>query len=284
MNKALFGCASIVAVLASIGCSAGDDAAKTTASQSQAFSVSGHTVTGQFQRDVSLDLEVDFSCDRTKTSLTWSGTWILKDVSAKLRLQNNTKGTHTTTSEEVLVSLAVEPETAITIDKKGSVLSNPNAAMGNPWIYFMPTKNDKPLLSAPLVLGRCNGGGGKLKKHFDFTALASLLMNVRPDPEDNNACTKDSTNIYVDGTLETVLGEIEGNIWFQQNSQHRSADEETTLQFTLFAEAHDLTFAKRPPAGGAGGNPLVSVCIPTQGVDCADNSDPWLILGRCNKL
>jgi hypothetical protein len=273
-----------MAIGASVGCSAGEQPPETTTTTAQAFTVSGDTVTGSLERDVSFNVEADFDCQKDKFYLTWTGTWLLRDVKAALRLQNNRKGTKTTESQEVIASLAVEPETAITVARKGAIIGNDNAGIGNPYVMVMPQKNGHNLLSEPLNLGRCNGKG-KFAKRFDFTALAKLLMRVRPDPVDNNACYKDPANIYIDGTLETVLGEIHAKVWFQKNPVQRTYAEQTELDFTLTVETpRKLEFAKSPKEYGAGGNPLVAVCVNTKYNDCDDKQDPWLILGRCNKL
>lgn len=270
MNKHVFASVVSVVFVSLVGCASDNASDPTQGSTAEPLTVSGGTVSGQIARDVSLDLTMDFRCERTTSSFTWTGSVIARDVAAEVRLQNNTKGTHTTDAESVTASVAIAPEEPITVSKKSET---ENWSMGNPWIWFQAYKGSQPI-GDPFVVGRCTGGGGRFKKRFDFSALAALKLKVHP--VDNDSCTRSSDQVMLDGTLESI-GEISGKVWFRQNDVHFSSAQDADLNVIFLAKADDLVFAKSPHYGGAGGNPLVYLRLSRPETE-------WFKLGRCNKL
>ena len=197
--------------------------------------------------------------------ITLGGTIALGDVTARVTLSNNEKGTLSTTiTQDMDFSMLLDD--SITIPKQpplGGVGGNPHI-----WLQFHDGKGNN--LSGEIYLGRCVQG---LNISTELLMQAIALADISADGCSNNP----GPQITLGGNI--TLSGLHARIIFRNNKKG-------TLQtiamrdVTLIAEGQQMVVPKQPSQGGVGGNPLISIQF--MGDDGA-LTDP-VSLGRCNQL
>jgi hypothetical protein len=198
--------------------------------------------------------------------VTLSGTIALGDVTARVTLSNNTKGTHSTAVvQEMDFSLLLGDD--IVIPKQpvlGGVGGNPHI-----WIQFHDGRGNNQ--SDEIYLGRCVQG---LNISAELLQQAIALAEIGGD-----GCSNHPGPIITLGGTITLSG-LHARLIFRNNVKGTHTAEEVR-DVTLIGEGEEIVIPKQPSQGGVGGNPLIGI----QFLD--GNGDPLadpVSLGRCTQL
>jgi hypothetical protein len=221
---------------------------------------------GKFFAQATID-----ACDNSGgPNITLAGELVLGGIDGRIILRNNRKGTHKATADVVAEVSLLEPGETIQFAKQP-----PRGGVGgNPWIYLQLFDKSWRPISDRVLLGRCVQGIVPL-------ALDMVL------PTDASADISAEGCLNHPGPQITLLGELalgglNGRLTFQNNRKGTHVHEEAVdVDFVILEPGESLTFAKQPPLGGAGGNPLIYF----QFID--DGSAPLsgeFFLGRCVQL
>jgi hypothetical protein len=198
--------------------------------------------------------------------VTLAGEIALGDLTARVTLSNNTKGTHTTTvTDEMDFSLLLGD--SITLPKqpvRGGVGGNPHI-----WLQFHDGRGNNQ--SGEIYLGRCVQG---LQVSAELVNAAIALAEIGGDGCSNHP----GPTITLGGTI--TLSGLHARLIFRNNVKGTHTAE-AIRDVTLIGEGDQVTVPKQPSQGGVGGNPLINV----QFLD--ENGDPIanpVSLGRCTQL
>lgn len=203
--------------------------------------------------------------------ITMGGDITLGGLGGKLRFSNNEKGTH---EHEEDVTVAIEflkDGEKIQFNKQPSR----GGVGGNPWIYAQFFHSDGQHISDEILLGRCVQG-------LDPTALAFALAAAAQANISGGSCSgKGGTEMRVTGDIK--LSGINANLIFRNNEKgtHEHSEDDVTISLVVLPDGETISFDKRPPQGGAGGNPHVYFQF-MDGKNAGIGSEMYL--GRCNKL
>lgn len=198
--------------------------------------------------------------------VTIEGEIVLGDLTARVTLSNNAKGTHTATvTSDLDFSLLLGD--SITIPKqpsRGGVGGNPHI-----WIQFHDGKGNNQ--SGEIYLGRCVQG---LKVSAELINEIIALADISAEGCSNHP----GPWITLGGTV--TLSGLHARLIFRNNMKGTHTAE-VTRDVTLIAEGEEITIPKQPSRGGVGGNPHISL----QFLDGKGDAytDP-IYLGRCNQL
>lgn len=230
--------------------------------------------------DVSLDLTQRASCSVQATPsgctnnpgpyITLNGELRLSGVSARIILTNNRKFTHVASTDVWADVVLIPAGESIKINKQPSQ----GGVGGNPWIYFQFTDGKGGDYGRPQLLGRCVQG--LTAAALDFKMPTHARANVT-----SGGCSN-SPGPYVSLNGELKLGGLSGEIILTNNRKFTHATSaDVVVSIVLIPDGESIVFAKQPPLGGAGGNPLIYL----QFLDGSGNEigKPFFI-GRCNKL
>ena len=202
--------------------------------------------------------------------ITLDGELTLSGVNARIILTNNRRFTHVTSADVTADVVLIPVGEEIVIHKQPSL----GGVGGNPWIYLQFT-DGKKALGKPQLLGRCVQG--LRKAELDFTIPTGAHVNTSSEGGCDNS---GGPNITLSGELR--LGGLCGQLIFTNNAKFTHATSaDVTVDIVLLPEGRTITFAKQPPLGGAGGNPLIYV----QFLDGsgAELTAP-IFVGRCNQI
>ena len=148
---------------------------------------------------------------------------------------------------------------------------------GNPWIFIKFT-NGSTWSSEEFLLGRCVQGLSPVD--VDFSFLTSATVDVSAEGCQNSGGPQITMNgklalTGIDATL------ILRNTYDDGKKGTHENDDDVMIELVILKETEYITLMKPPPAGGAGGNPLIYF----QFLDGEGEpmGDPFF-LGRCNKL
>ena len=202
--------------------------------------------------------------------ITIDGSMGLGGVKARIILTNNERWTHVA-SDDVIADVDIAPAGQnLTFHKQPSQ----GGVGGNPWIYFQLNNCKGTTLSNPLLLGRCVQG-------LSPTALDFLLPTNATCRVSSDVCSN-SPGPYVTLDGELRLGGVGGTLILTNNAKFtHAASGDVVIDIVLIPEGQSIRFHKQPPAGGAGGNPIIYV----QFLNGSGSpvGDP-IKLGRCNKI
>lgn len=204
-------------------------------------------------------------------SITLSGKLSLGGLNGRLIFRNNTKGTHTHTEDVTTEVVILEPGQSVQFAKQPPL----GGVGGNPFIYLQFLDGSMKALSDPILLGRCVQGLSPASLDFIHAVVGKANITA-------GSCTNSGGPfVTVSGAL--TLGGINGKLIFTNSDNYppHVRDEDVQISFVILPPGESITFAKQPPLGGAGGNPLVYF----QFTDPAGNplSDEFS-LGRCSQL
>ena len=198
--------------------------------------------------------------------VTLEGEIALGDVTARVTLSNNAKGTHTAdVTQDLDFSLLLGD--SITLPKqpvRGGVGGNPHI-----WIQFHDGRGNNQ--TAEVYLGRCVQG---LQISAELLNEAIALAEIGGDGCSNHP----GPTITLGGTI--TLSGLHARLIFRNNMKGTHTAE-AMRDVTLIAEGDQVVVPKQPSQGGVGGNPLISI----QFID--GNGDAYtdpVSLGRCNQL
>lgn len=220
---------------------------------------------------MSAKVDAGFCDNSTGPVITISGELALEGLNGKLIFRNNTKGTHEG-SEDVSVDLVLLGE-----DEEIRFAKQPprGGVGGNPFIFIQLLDGSMTPFSDPIFLGRCVQG-------LDPVAEDLVLSSVGAVSVTTGSCNnKGGPDITLSGAL--TLGGINARLTFTNSDQYppHIRDEDVQVEFVILRPGEEITFAKQPPLGGAGGNPLISFQF-TDPMGGAMSDE--LFLGRCTKL
>lgn len=213
---------------------------------------------------------VDACTNNPGPFITLQGELALGGVNARLIFRNNRRGTHEH-SEDVEVDVVLIPEgETIRFAKQPSR----GGVGGNPWIYaeFLDGAGDP--LSEEILFGRCVQG-------LDPSLLEFLLpTDVSVEVAGDGCSNSGGPQITLSGEIR--LGGLSSRLIFRNNQKGtHEHDEYTDVSVVILGGDESITFAKQPPQGGAGGNPLIYLQF-TDG-----QGNPYggeIFLGRCTRL
>jgi len=202
--------------------------------------------------------------------ITIDGSLGLGGAKARIILTNNEKWTHVATGDVVADVDIVPAGQSLTFHKQP-----PQGGVGgNPWIYFQFNNCKGTTLSNPILLGRCVQGLNPAA--LDFLLPTAASCNVTSDGCSNSP----GPFVTLDGELR--LGGVGGTLILTNNAKFtHAASGDVVIDVVLLPDGQSITFHKQPPAGGAGGNPIIYV----QFLNGSGSpvGDP-IKLGRCNKI
>ena len=202
--------------------------------------------------------------------ITINGEMALSGVGARIILSNNAKGTHTAGAEVSTDLVLIPAGESIKIAKQPSR----GGVGGNPWIYLQFVDGQGGSLGSPQLLGRCVQGLKNARGTFGIPTGANC-----------NVSTGDCTNSggpFITLNGEIKLGGLGAQIILTNNAKFTHATSaDVVIDVVLLEDGKSITFAKQPPLGGAGGNPLIYLqFINGSGSPIGSR----ILLGRCNQL
>ena len=202
--------------------------------------------------------------------ITLDGDLTLGGIGARIILSNNAKGTHTASAD------VVADVTLIPAGEKFQIAKQPSrgGVGGNPWIYFQFLDAQGGTLCAPIKLGRCVQG------LTNASGVFSILTGATCNVSSGDCTNSGGPHITLDGELR--LGGLNGRLILTNNAKFtHAASDDVVIDLVLLPDGQSITFAKQPPLGGAGGNPLIYVQF-TSGSGSPIGAP--ILLGRCNQL
>ena len=202
--------------------------------------------------------------------VTLDGDLTLGGIGARIILSNNTKGTHTAGADVVADVNLIPAGEKFQISKQPSR----GGVGGNPWIYFQFLDAQGGSLCAPIKLGRCVQG------LTNASGVFSILTGATCNVSSGDCTNSGGPHITLDGELR--LGGLNGRLILTNNAKFtHAASDDVVIDVVLLPDGQSITFAKQPPLGGAGGNPLIYLQF-TSGSGSPIGSP--ILLGRCNQL
>ena len=214
-------------------------------------------------------------CDNSNGPyITFNGDITMGGVDARIIYRNNLKATH-------------EGETPITADvtliPKGEQIRfakqpSHGGVGGNPWIYAQYSKqtstNTSEAITDDLLLGRCVQG-------LDPTALAFLLNTSASVKVSGDCSGAGGPDITLKGKM--ALRGVNTKLTFTNNEKgtHEYVEDDVSVDVVLLDDGESISFTKKPPEGGAGGNPHLYFQF------LNGDKQPMteeVYLGRCNSI
>ena len=202
-------------------------------------------------------------------TITIDGAISLGGLTANLILQNNLKGTHTTTLVEWATNISLVPLGAPIVIPKQPVLGGVG---GNPYIYMQFYDSKGNALTDETLLGRCVQG---------FTLGGDFLNDVAASTTVSSGGLNNSPGPTITMSGELVLSGLKARLIFRNNPKGTHTAE-TFTDVNIIVDGSKVTIPKSPHLGGAGGNPLVLIQF-LQGDGTTPITDR-ILLGRCNKI
>jgi hypothetical protein len=202
--------------------------------------------------------------------ITLNGEMRLSGISARIILSNNTKFTHSAGADVSADVVIIPAGESIQIAKQPSQ----GGVGGNPWIYLQFCDGKGKDLGSPQLLGRCVQGLTKASGNFTIPTGASCNVS-------GGDCTNSGgPSITLSGELK--LGGLGAKLILTNNAKFTHATSaDVVVSVVLLEDGKSITFAKQPPLGGAGGNPLIYLQF------LSGSGSPLgspILLGRCNQL
>lgn len=201
--------------------------------------------------------------------ITLSGEMALSGINGRLVFKNNEKGTHTRTEDRIVDVVLVPEGESIKFNKQPSS----GGVGGNPWIYLQFFDGNWNPISEETLLGRCVQGLNLMNFNFNMPADASV---------DISGSCSNSPGPYVNLDGELKLSGLNAKLIFRNNEKGtHEHEEETSVDLVIIPAGETITFAKQPPLGGVGGNPLVYFQFTDANGSPLSNQ---FSLGRCTQL
>jgi len=230
-------------------------------------------VTGNMPMPAALYMEstIDACDNSTGPYITMAGDISLGGLGGTLRFSNNVRGTHVHEEDVIVAVEFLKNGEAIQFNKQPSR----GGVGGNPWIYAQFFHDDGQPISDEILLGRCVQG-------LSPTALAFALASSAKVNVSGASCSgKGGTEMRLTGDMK--LSGVSANLIFRNNEKgtHEHSEDDVTVNVVILPDGDSISFDKRPPQGGAGGNPHVYFQF-TDGNNAGMGSEMYL--GRCNKL
>ena len=237
-----------------------------------ATAASAASVSQSFTQTARVSLQATPSgCDNNPGPfITLNGELTLSGASARITLSNNAKGTHTATTDVTADVVILPAGQSIQIAKQPSR----GGVGGNPWIYLQFTNGQGGALGTPMLLGRCVQGLTNADATFQIPA------GVTGSVTSGDCSGAGGPFVTLNGELR--LGGLNAQLILTNNAKFTHATAvDVVVDVVLIPEGQSITFAKQPPLGGAGGNPIISIQF------IGGSGEPLgskIVLGRCNQL
>ena len=203
--------------------------------------------------------------------ITLNGELALEGINGRLIFRNNKKGTHEA-SEDVTVDVVLLNEGETIQFAKQPPLGGVG---GNPFIFLQFLDGTMTPFSDPQLLGRCVQGLDPVVEDLDLSSVGEVSVT-------SGGCSnKGGPFISLSG--EITLSGINARLTFTNSDQFppHISEEDVQVDFVVLDPGEQITFAKQPPLGGAGGNPLIYFQFTDADGQPISNE---LFLGRCSKL
>lgn len=204
--------------------------------------------------------------------VTLQGELAIGGVGVQLVFQNNAKGTHTHTEESTATAVVIPQGESVQIPKQPVQ----GGTGGNPFIWLQFLDGHNTALTSEIFLGRCVQGLFETSADFFIPSIATAQVA-------SDSCDNTGSTITLNGELK--LTGINARLIFRNNDNpvggpHQNS-KPTTVDVVLIPAGQSIQFAKQPPLGGVGGNPLIYLTfLNGQGQTVSDK----FLLGRCNQL
>jgi hypothetical protein len=234
-------------------------------------------VNQNFNIPVHASLDADWNCSNTGPTINISGTLAYGDTAVRFVFQNNAKGTHKYITDIVDAPFGVTiTDGTLTIPKQPAIHFDNGSYWGqgvggNPYISFQFTDDNGAVLGAPILLGRCVQGTSY--KHLDQVLSIPANANLNVSALE---CSSVKSNLEFGG-YGSHIG-FSGLLYLDNNINkvvHRAI---STADFGVTLD-HAEVVPKGGNAGGAGGNPWISMQVLSSG-----NVVGNVALGRCHDL
>lgn len=224
-------------------------------------------LTTDFQASVAANM-----CDNSPGPyITLSGKLTLEGINGRLIFKNNKKGTHTR-NEDVMVDITIlDPGETIRFAKQP-----PQGGVGgNPHILIQFFDGSWNPISEEIYLGRCVQG-------FNETINADLDMHSVANVSVTTGECRNSPGPYITLEGELTLGGINAKLIFKNNLKGtHTRDDDVTVDIIILAPGETISFAKQPPEGGVGGNPLIYFQFNGENNEAMTEA---FFIGRCVQL
>lgn len=203
--------------------------------------------------------------------ITLNGELALEGINARLIFRNNTKGTHEA-AEDVTVDIVLLDEgESIKFAKQPPL----GGVGGNPFIFLQFLDSAMTPFGDPHFLGRCVQGLDAVVEDLDLTSVGEV------DVTTGGCNNRGGPFITMTGAI--TLSGINARLTFTNSDQFppHITEEDIQVDFVVLDPGEEISFAKQPPQGGAGGNPLIYLQFINADGQAISNE---LFLGRCSKL
>src|SRR5262245_54569674 len=200
--------------------------------------------------------------------ITMEGELTLGAIDAVLIFRNNEKGTHERT-EDITVRCSLSSQQSIRFNKQPPL----GGVGGNPFIFLQLLDDKGDQLSDKILLGRVVQG--LLPIDLNYLNFVDVVAQIA-----GSCSNSPGPFITLDGDL--CFRGINARLIFQNSPQPNAPHQRTEaveFNFELTHPSGPIHFAKQPPLGGVGGNPLIYVRFES-GAECSDE----IYLGRCVQL
>lgn len=203
--------------------------------------------------------------------ITMNGEFALEGLNGRLIFRNNVKGTHEA-SEDVSVDFSILQD-GQTI---GFAKQPPEGGVGgNPYIFIQLHDGTNVPFTEEIFLGRCVQGLDPMAAELILASVAQMTVTT------GDCSGKGGPSIRLSGELR--LGEVDATLTFTNSDQFppHITEEDAQVSVVVLKPGESISFAKAPPQGGAGGNPLIYF----QFTDAAgEPMTEEFFLGRCHQL
>lgn len=214
-------------------------------------------------------------CDNSNGPyITFKGDITMGGVDARIIYRNNLKGTHEGETPVIADVTLVPKGEQIKFAKQPSH----GGVGGNPWIYAQYSKqtgnNTSETISDNILLGRCVQG-------LNPSALAFLLGTSASVNVSGDCSGAGGPDITLKGKL--ALQGLKTKLTFTNNEKgtHKYVEDDISVEVVILDDGESITFSKKPPEGGAGGNPHLYFQF-VDGDKMAMTDE--IYLGRCNSI
>lgn len=203
--------------------------------------------------------------------ITMNGEYALDGLNGRLIFRNNAKGTHETIEEVAVDFVILEDGQTISFAKQPPA----GGVGGNPFIFIQLHDGQMVPYTDEIFLGRCVQGLDPVAEELVLASVAQMTVKT-------GGCSgKGGPSVTLSGELR--LGGVDATLTFTNSNQFppHITEEDAEVSFVVLKPGESISFAKAPPQGGVGGNPLIYF----QFTDAAGEAmTDEFFLGRCNQL
>jgi hypothetical protein len=260
----------------SLGNSSESDANAVIASASSAMTEATIVATGAgraagpvtFAASLSVAASATGCDNRGGPDISIAGDMVVSGFGAKVVATNNIRRTHVATDETSAFVTLHNGQDVIKVSKGGKY-----GVSGNPEMYLEVYDHADHLIGSRMYLGRCNRPLPASK--MDFTALGDIDYGIS-----TGQCSG-AGGPQVNLTGAVTLHGIKAKLILQKKNGTRSVGIPVEFAISLLEPGKKMMFDKRPPFGGAGGNPWFYGTLTNHAGKPVSGE---ILFGRCNSM